>query len=106
MAVPRLITFLRAINVGGHTVTMAALRDHFAALGFEDVETFIASGNVIARSRTGSTQALERRIEAHLLATQSGSTITNVQFERLVKARTTFRGMNTVVRLVAKYGLE
>ena len=44
---PRLIAFLRAINVGGHTVTMAQLRKEFEALGFEDVETFIASGNVI-----------------------------------------------------------
>ena len=44
---PRLIAFLRAINVGGHTVTMMKLRKEFEALGLQDVETFIASGNVI-----------------------------------------------------------
>ena len=63
---PRLFAFLRAINVGGHTVTMAELRGQFEALGFSDVETFIASGNVIFTSRAKGGQALERRIEARL----------------------------------------
>jgi uncharacterized protein (DUF1697 family) len=160
---------------------MAALRDHFATLGFGDVETFIASGNVVFQSRSARLDHLERRIEAHLLAAlgyevktflrteaevaaiagyrpfptarqrsatsfnvgflaaplgpgarrtlldlrtaiddfrvhgrevywlcqkgQGQSTFSNVQFERLVKARTTFRGVNTIVRLAAKYGL-
>ena len=47
---PRLIAFLRAINVGGHNVTMEKLRKQFEALGCEEVETFIASGNVIFTS--------------------------------------------------------
>jgi uncharacterized protein (DUF1697 family) len=64
---PRRIAFLRAINVGGHNVvTMAALRGHFEALGFEQVETFINSGNVIFKSKATSDAALERKIEAHL----------------------------------------
>ena len=45
--VARHVAFLRAINVGGHTVKMADLRRSFEALGFDAVETFIASGNVI-----------------------------------------------------------
>ena len=45
---PRYIAFLRAINVGGrHTVKMDFLRDFFESLGFSNVETFIASGNVV-----------------------------------------------------------
>src|SRR5574341_155679 len=40
----RYIAFLRAINVGGHTVTMDRLRQLFEAMGFGGVETFIASG--------------------------------------------------------------
>jgi uncharacterized protein (DUF1697 family) len=63
---PRLIAFLRAINVGGHTVTMAQLRREFEALGLKDVETFIASGNVIFTSRSADRAALERKIEARL----------------------------------------
>lgn len=47
---PRFIAFLRAINVGGRVVAMAALRKHFQAMGLEEVETFIASGNVLFTS--------------------------------------------------------
>jgi len=64
--VPRLYAFLRAINVGGHTVTMEKLRKLFEELGLGDVETFIASGNVIFSSSSKSTASLERKIEAHL----------------------------------------
>jgi len=63
---PRLYAFLRAINVGGHTVTMDRLRRLFEELGLDDVETFIASGNVIFSSRVKSTASLEKKIEAHL----------------------------------------
>jgi uncharacterized protein (DUF1697 family) len=64
---PRLFAFLRAINVGGHTVAMEALRGHFEALGFKGVETFIASGNVIFESRSTDLDPMERKIESHLL---------------------------------------
>jgi uncharacterized protein (DUF1697 family) len=64
----RQIAFLRAINVGGHTITMDALRAQFIALGFADVETFIASGNLIFTTPGKPTAALEQRIEAQLAA--------------------------------------
>ena len=63
----RYVAFLRAINVGGHTVKMDALREHFAALGFADVQTFIASGNVLFTA-PGDPAALEAQIEGHLAA--------------------------------------
>ena len=63
---PRFIAFLRAINVGGHNVTMEKLRGLFEALGFKDVETFIASGNVIFESNSKDMGALERKIEDYL----------------------------------------
>ena len=44
---PRYVAFLRAVNVGGRIVKMDELRGHFAKAGFANVETFIASGNVI-----------------------------------------------------------
>lgn len=47
---PRYFAFLRGINVGGHRIKMDRLREHVEALGFEHVETFIASGNVIFSS--------------------------------------------------------
>ena len=63
---PRWIAFLRAINVGGHTVTMNQLRQLFTSLGFSRVETFIASGNVVFESESDDAAALETQI-ANLL---------------------------------------
>jgi len=61
------IAFLRAINVGGHVVKMDRLRALFEDEGFTNVETFIASGNVIFDLRPGkNAAALERAIEARL----------------------------------------
>jgi uncharacterized protein (DUF1697 family) len=62
----RYVAFLRAINVGGHVVRMEQLRQLFAAMGFSDVETFIASGNVIFRTKAADAAALERQIEMKL----------------------------------------
>ena len=63
---PRYIALLRAVNVGGRIVKMDELREHFADAGFSDVETFIASGNVICSSATKSATAAEQAIEKHL----------------------------------------
>jgi uncharacterized protein (DUF1697 family) len=63
---PKYVAFLRAINVGGHTVKMDHLRGLFEAMGFSNVETFIASGNVIFDSKSKSTKALENKIEGAL----------------------------------------
>jgi uncharacterized protein (DUF1697 family) len=60
------IAFLRGINVGGHAVKMTELRVTFERMGFDNVETFIASGNVIFDTNTRSTAALERTIERGL----------------------------------------
>ena len=60
------IAFLRAINVGGHTVKMDYLRELFETLGFSKVETFIASGNVIFESSSRNPASLEQKIAAHL----------------------------------------
>ena len=65
---PKLIAFLRAINVGGHNVKMEDLRRLFEELGFSNVETFIASGNVIFDAPAQDVHTLERRIEGHLQA--------------------------------------
>jgi uncharacterized protein (DUF1697 family) len=65
---PRYAAFLRAINVGGHTVKMADLRASIHALGFDNVETFIASGNVIFDSPETNEGKLESTIERALEA--------------------------------------
>ena len=63
---PRYVAFLRAINVGGHVVKMDRLRALFDELRFRNVETFIASGNVLFDSSSQDTEAMERKIEKHL----------------------------------------
>jgi uncharacterized protein (DUF1697 family) len=64
--VPKYVAFLRAINVGGHIVKMERLRALFEELGFANVETFIASGQVIFDTRAVDTAKLEAKIEKHL----------------------------------------
>ncbi len=176
---PRYIAFLRAINVGGHTVKMDALRTLFTSLGFSGVETFIASGNVVFHAPSKAAAGIEKTIEGCLhkalgyevlaflrtdaevasiarfrafhdselkaagalnvgflkaplkptavkvLATlktdiddfhvegrelfwlcrkkQSDSTFSNAVFQKALGLPATFRGMNTVERLAAKY---
>lgn len=63
---PRYAAFLRAINIGGHTVRMTVLRASFERLGFDNVGTFIASGNVIFDSSEKDESKLERVIERAL----------------------------------------
>ena len=60
---PKYVAFLRAINVGGHVVKMDHLRLIFEELNFKNVETFIASGNVIFDTTAKNTRSLEKKIE-------------------------------------------
>ena len=83
---PRLIAFLRAINVGGQTVTMAQLRQEFEALGLKGVETFIASGNVIFTPRSTDLAALERKIETRLHASLGYDVATFIRTDAEVAA--------------------
>jgi uncharacterized protein (DUF1697 family) len=62
----RYVAFLRAINVGGRIVKMDQLRKLFETLGFTNVSTFIASGNVIFDSSSKSGPALEKKISTAL----------------------------------------
>ena len=62
----RYIAFLRAINVGGHTVKMENLRHLFESLDFSNVQTFIASGNVVFDAKEKSARSLEKKIEKRL----------------------------------------
>jgi uncharacterized protein (DUF1697 family) len=83
---PRHIAFLRAINVGGHVVTMQNLRELFEDLGFKGVETFIASGNVIFVSPSTNAGALQKKIETHLLKSLGYEVHTFVRTEAEVAA--------------------
>jgi len=60
------VAFLRGINVGGHRVKMEELRALFEKAGFDDVSTFIASGNVIFEGGRASAVEQEHAIENFL----------------------------------------
>jgi uncharacterized protein (DUF1697 family) len=61
--VPRHVAFLRAINVGGRRASRDQLTACLEALGFENVSTFRASGNLIFDADRESPAALTKRIE-------------------------------------------
>jgi uncharacterized protein (DUF1697 family) len=91
---PKYIAFLRAINVGGHTVKMDQLRSLFEALKFSNVETFIASGNVIFDAKTGDAQALEAKIEKHLERQLGYEVITFVRSVAELKAIAAYKAFH------------
>jgi uncharacterized protein (DUF1697 family) len=64
--VSRYAAFLRGMNVGGHRLTNDELRAHFQALGFDQVATFRASGNVVFAGDSRSPEAVRASIEAGL----------------------------------------
>jgi uncharacterized protein (DUF1697 family) len=64
------VALLRGINVGGkNLIKMTELKACFEDLGFENVATYIASGNVLFESGERSSAKLTMRIEEALSAT-------------------------------------
>lgn len=60
---PVIVSLLRGVNVGGHTIKMDALRALYESLGLRKVETFIQSGNVVFTTQARDLGALTKRIE-------------------------------------------
>jgi uncharacterized protein (DUF1697 family) len=61
------LALLRGINVGGKgLIKMADLRAAVEQMGFDDVATYIASGNVLFRASRQNREALAERIESEL----------------------------------------
>lgn len=66
---PVYIAMLRGINVGGHhRIKMDLLRRSFEALGFEQVTTYIQSGNVVFKAGKISATVLCKRISERILS--------------------------------------
>jgi uncharacterized protein (DUF1697 family) len=83
------VALLRAINVGGNNiVSMKSLRESFERLGFDEVQTYINSGNVLFRARDGDARMLEDRID-RMLARRHG-----------LKGKTVVRSHAEMARLV------
>lgn len=63
------VALLRGINVGGkNMIRMSALKASFEGLGFDEVLTYINSGNILFRSASNDARTLETTIERMLIA--------------------------------------
>ena len=61
------IAFLRGINVGGHhKITMLDLKKMFEEMGMSDVQTVLASGNVLFKSKETEPKMVQRKVEETL----------------------------------------
>jgi uncharacterized protein (DUF1697 family) len=63
---PRYVAFLRGINLGKRRPPMSELKRIFESAGFREVETFIASGNVIFSASVKDVSKLEKQIAKQL----------------------------------------
>lgn len=60
------IAFLRGINLGKRNVKSDELRSIFSDMGFENVRTYIASGNVLFDAKEKDSEKLTKKIEKGL----------------------------------------
>ena len=62
------ILFLRGINVSGkNMISMKELKSYFEGIGFEDVVTYIQSGNIVFNFQETSHENLKTQIESLIL---------------------------------------
>lgn len=62
---PIYVALLRGINVSGHkSIKMEALRELLASLGFEDVQTYVQSGNVVFKTSNSSVPTIKAKVMA------------------------------------------
>jgi uncharacterized protein (DUF1697 family) len=85
----RQVLLLRGINIGKRRVPMPALRELLTEAGYDDVQTYVQSGNVVLSS-TASPRELERE-SAKLISERFGFEIpvvvrTRSELARVVKA--------------------
>lgn len=61
---PVVIALLRAVNVGGTSIIkMADLRTLFEKLKFQDVQTYIQSGNIVFRTKEEDLDKLAKKVQ-------------------------------------------
>jgi uncharacterized protein (DUF1697 family) len=77
-----MVALLRGVNVGGKgRLAMAGLRAAAEACGYENVRTYIQSGNLVFVSPSASTQAVAERLRETI------ADMTQVQPEVIVRTR-------------------
>jgi uncharacterized protein (DUF1697 family) len=61
---PGYVSLLRAVNVGGRSIPMSRLREVYSELGYDDVRSYIQSGNLVFHASQRSEAAVTSAIEA------------------------------------------
>ena len=83
------VALLGGINVGGRSLKMDRLRATASGCGFEDVSTFIQSGNVLFRSAASANAVTEQLHDAILEASRIDTSIalrTAAQLRKVISA--------------------
>ena len=97
----RYVALFGSINVGGNRLTMADLRAAFEAEGFSDVETVVASGNVIFSHPARPTRG-DRALYIDYGEGVADSKLTARLIERRLEHKGTARNMRSIARIVDK----
>ena len=63
-----LVALLRGVNIGGKRVEMARLRSLLAQMGYEDVRTYVQSGNAVLRCAPKQLRSIATDIEEAIAA--------------------------------------
>ncbi len=83
------IAFLRGINVGGNKITsMNALKNLMESLGFQNVKTVLASGNILFETEKKAPQILEilrNSIDKTLVILKTAEEITSLVYSQPFK---------------------
>ncbi len=70
-----LIILIRALNVSGKNVLkMEVLRQYMAEVGFENIQTYIQSGNIVCSIDSQSATSIPQEVE-HLLQSKAGISV-------------------------------
>ena len=91
----RFVAFLRAVNVGRRTVVMATARQVLEELGFDQVSSYLNSGNLLF-SATGRASAHEVAIRTALEDVYGFEITTFVRTATQVKALVTAQPFGTI----------
>lgn len=94
----RYVAFLRGINLGKRRLAMSRLKALFEQLGYRDVATFIASGNVVFSTRSKEAASLGAEIGQHLESSLGYDVETFVRTAAEVAAVGRFTGFDAEVR--------
>ena len=63
------ISLIRGINVGGHKkIKMAELREHYADLGFQNIRSYIQTGNLLFETKKTDKAEIIKMIEEKIVA--------------------------------------